>query len=322
MSRIAVIGGSGFIGTELVKLLIESGDEVSIIDIEESAAYPELFVRGDVRDRVSLGQLLKGCDIVYNLAAVHRDDVRPVDLYFDVNVKGAQALVDACADVGLETLIFTSSVAVYAPAPKEIDETGATKPISPYGTSKLAAEEVYRKWQTEADGRHLVVVRPTVVFGEGNRGNVYNLARQIVDSRFLMVGSGKNRKSMAFVTNLAHFLAGIPGREKQGVEVINYADKPDLSMNDLVALMHRTLDRKQPALRLPLVVGLLAGGLVDVVSRTTGRRFPISASRIRKFCSWSVFSSDHRWRSEEGVVPLADAVAQTLKREFGTAAKQ
>lgn len=322
MSKIAVVGGSGFIGTQLVKLLVESGAQVSIIDIVESTAFPDLWVRGDVRDRASLKRHLKGCDVVYNLAAVHRDDVRPVDLYFDVNVNGAQALVDACSDVGLETLIFTSSVAVYAPAPREIDETGATNPASPYGASKLAAEEVYRKWQGDGKDRHLALVRPTVVFGEGNRGNVYNLARQIVDSRFLMVGSGKNRKSMAFVTNLAHFLAGISSREMQGVEVVNYADKPDLSMNDLVALMYETFDRKQPALRLPLVLGLLAGTLVDAISSVSGRQFPISASRVRKFCSWSVFSSHHRWRSEGDVVPLRDAIARTLKQEFGTAIEQ
>ena len=59
--------------------------------------------------------------------------------------------------------------------------------------------------------RSLVVVRPTVVFGEGNRGNVYQLIHQIISGRFVMVGSGKNRKSIAYVGNLSAFLVRVLG---------------------------------------------------------------------------------------------------------------
>ena len=54
--------------------------------------------------------------------------------------------------------------------------------------------------------RSLVIIRPTVIFGEGNRGNVYNLFRQIADRRFLMFGDGENKKSMAYVGNVAEFI--------------------------------------------------------------------------------------------------------------------
>lgn len=87
-SNIAIIGGSGFIGTKLPKRLLESGCAVKIADKVKSLTYPELWIKGDVRDKASLVSALQGCDTIYNLAE-HRDDVTPKSLYWDVNVKGA-----------------------------------------------------------------------------------------------------------------------------------------------------------------------------------------------------------------------------------------
>ena len=78
--------------------------------------------------------------------------------------------------------------------------------------------------------RSLVIVRPTVVFGEGNRGNVYNLLRQIASRRFLMFGDGRNKKSMAYVENVAAFIE-YSLSFKKGVHIYNYIDKPDFDMN-------------------------------------------------------------------------------------------
>ena len=72
----------------------------------------------------------------------------------------------------------------------------------------------------------LVIIRPTVVFGEGNRGNVFNLMNQIAKNRFMMVGSGTNRKSMAYVENVAAFLEYSLSFQS-GLHVHNYVDKPD-----------------------------------------------------------------------------------------------
>lgn len=69
-------------------------------------------------------------------------------------------------------------------------------------------EAGYRAWLTEDPvNRSLVIVRPTVIFGEQNRGDVYNLLRQIATGRFIIFGSGANRKSMASVQSIAEFLA-------------------------------------------------------------------------------------------------------------------
>ena len=96
---IAVIGGSGFIGTRLIDLLLDAGHQVRIIDKNDSVKYPELRKAGDVRDVQSLLDTCAGCDVIFNLAAEHKDDVRPVSLYDDVNVQGARNVCEA-ADKG------------------------------------------------------------------------------------------------------------------------------------------------------------------------------------------------------------------------------
>ena len=107
----------------------------------------------------------------------------------------------------MPALVFTSSVAVYGFAAPDTDEKGPLHPFNDYGRTKMEAEEVYQEWLKGGTGRMLTIVRPTVVFGPRNRGNVYNLLRQMASGRFAMVGSGKNVKSMAFVENVASFLA-------------------------------------------------------------------------------------------------------------------
>ena len=108
---------------------------------------------------------------------------------------------------------------------------------------KLLAEEVHREWQEEEPTRRsLVIVRPTVVFGERNRGNVYELLRQIMTRRFVMVGSGRNRKSMAYVGNVSAFLVHVLGLGA-GTHLFNYVDGPDLSMEELVQTILVALGR-------------------------------------------------------------------------------
>lgn len=79
----------------------------------------------------------------------------------------------------------------------------------------------------------MTIIRPTVVFGEGNRGNVYNLFRQIASGRFVMIGSGNNMKSMAYVENIAARLEHALDQQST-YQVSNYVDKPDFTMNQLV----------------------------------------------------------------------------------------
>ena len=232
---IGIVGGSGFIGTVLARTLSAEGRPVRLIDRAPSRAYPERWRPADVRDLLALSAAVAGCTTLYHLAAEHRDDVRPATRYHDVNVRGAEHLCAAAEAHRIERILFVSSVAVYGAADHELDEAAPLRPYSEYGRSKVAAEQVFCRWAARAPGRSLTIIRPTVVFGPGNRGNVFELIAQIARGRTIVIGDGCNRKSLAYVENLADFLVHAL-RFGPGSHVYNYADKPDPDMNGLVTL--------------------------------------------------------------------------------------
>lgn len=161
-----------------------------------------------------------------------------------------------------------------------------------------------------------MIIRPTVVFGEQNRGNVYNLLRQIASGRFVMVGSGENRKSMAYVENVAAFIEYCISF-KPGVHVYNFADKPDFTMNQLVGSVKRILGQDEKiGFRLPYGVGYAIGKVFDLVAGITGKRLSISSIRVKKFCANSVYNTAIGVTGFLPPVSLAQALEQTIRHEF------
>jgi GlcNAc-P-P-Und epimerase len=315
---IGVIGGSGFIGSASVGALQRAGHEVRIIDRAPSKLWPEAWIDADVRDRGALTRATAGCTTLYNLAAEHRDDVRPACLYHQTNVLGAENTCAAAEARNIARIVFTSTVAVYETSAVEVDEDAPLKPVNAYGRSKLQAEEVYRAWASRAPGRSLTIVRPTVVFGPDNRGNVYTLLSQIARGRTVVVGDGRNRKSMAYVENVAELLVHAL-TFGAGVHLYNYADKPDFDMNALTSLAAATLGNARTwSIRVPYLLGLGVGAVSDLAAHVTGRRFPISAIRVRKYRANTQFSNSRALTT--GFVPrhdLRDALVATIQHEFG-----
>lgn len=318
MEILNIIGGSGFIGTRLVHRLIGNQlREVKIIDKAPSKVFASLAKLCDVRSIEQLHASISEGSIIINLAAEHRDDVRPLSLYDEVNVAGAKNICTIAKKKNVQKIIFTSTVAVYGFAPIGTDESGEIAPFNDYGRTKYEAEQVFKAWQAEAPlERVLVIIRPTVVFGEQNRGNVYNLLRQIASGRFIMIGCGKNRKSMAYVENVAAFIE-YSMSFRPGIHIYNFIDKPDLTMNSLVANVNKLLGRSvEIKFRIPSFLGLLIGSCFDLVAKFTGKKFSISAIRVRKFCANSVYESTIGSTGFTPPVPLMEAIEKTVRFEF------
>ncbi|MDB2690599.1 NAD(P)-dependent oxidoreductase [Planktomarina temperata] len=315
MAKVSIIGGAGFVGTYLCKQLIAKGWDFEIIDIKASNSFPERTKIGDIRNLQSLREKISG-DFVVNLAAIHRDDVQDLSQYHETNVLGSRNITKVCTEKGIKNILFTSSVAVYGYADPDTDEEGKIEPFNEYGRTKFEAEEVFRKWQKEGD-YSLTIVRPTVIFGEGNRGNVFNLFNQIESGKFFMIGSGENKKSMAYVQNVAAFLETCLGSKKKYL-LSNYVDAPDLTMNELVSLVRFKLKGKyNVGLRIPYMLGLFIGYACDTCSKILNVQLSISALRIKKFTSSTQFKSAQC--DLEGFAPpfsLVDAIEQTLHSEF------
>jgi GlcNAc-P-P-Und epimerase len=320
MKRAAVIGGSGFIGTRLRQLLRREGWSCTVVDIRKPLTEEDPFLEADVRDIPGLAAAIGRIrpDTIVNLAAEHRDDVSPKEKYYTVNVDGARNTCAAAAACGAGRIVFTSSVAVYGLAGRNADESSPCRPFNEYGRTKMLAEDEYRKWQEERPiERSLTIIRPTVVFGERNRGNVYNLLNQIARGTFFFVGDGRNRKSMSYVENVAGFIH-FGMSLGPGSQLFNYVDKPDMDMNGLVSAVETILGRGRRTMpRIPYPLGIMGGMAFDAVAWATGRKFAISAVRVRKFCAETSFASARLGGTGfVPPVPLPDALERTIRFEF------
>ncbi|CNC18765.1 NAD-dependent epimerase/dehydratase [Yersinia intermedia] len=314
--KVAIVGGSGFIGTNLADLFIDRGVNFTILDKAKSEKYAEKWMYCDVTDYASLIESLAEHDIIINLAAEHKDNVRPISLYYQVNVEGAKNICKAADELNIKNIVFTSSVAVYGFVEKDTDESGVFSPFNHYGKSKLEAEKIYDAWFTSSSDKKLVTIRPTVVFGAGNRGNVYNLFRQIASGKFLMIGSGENEKSMAYVENIAAFLA-LTLSFPAGYHLINYVDKPDFTMNELSTVIYTCLGKQNKVIKVPYIIGICAGYAFDLFSKVSGKELPVSSIRIKKFCAKTQFSSSNIGKYKfSAPYSLRDAVVKTITQEF------
>lgn len=314
--KINIIGGSGFIGSRLCQRLKDAGERFYVIDKALSNIFPENTKIADVRSITDLSNSINDGSIVINLAAEHKDNVRPASLYDEVNVEGAKNICDVARVKDIQSIIFTSSVSVYGHNLSAVDENGEINPNNDYGRTKFLAEEIFRSWQMEDPlNRKLVIIRPTVVFGEKNRGNVYNLFKQIHSKLFLMIGNGKNKKSMAYVENLAAFIQHSLSF-RSGIHIYNYVDKPDLDMNQLISLVYKALDRKERFIRIPYIAAIMIGKIFDFISLITTRDLGISSVRIEKFSTESLFETSLEETGFVSPVDFHDALKRTIKFEF------
>ena len=306
---ITLIGGAGFVGSRLELALSNS----HILDKRlDGNRFTDITSPQTIRSKFNLS------DSVVLLAAEHRDDVYPVSKYYNTNVQGTQNVLDEMDRVGCKHLIFTSSVAVYGLNKVNPDENHPVDPFNHYGKSKWEAEKVIKDWyDKDPEGKSVTIIRPTVIFGEKNRGNVYNLLKQIASGKFLMIGKGQNRKSMAYVGNVVAFIKHRLELAEEGYHVFNYIDKPDLTMTSLLGVIEKSLNKKIPSIRIPVWLGYLGGLGFDVLAFVIRKKLFISLVRVKKFVATTQFDATKVHSSGfKAPFTLEEGLDRTLNYEF------
>lgn len=318
--KITFIGGSGFVGTRLIELLKEDStnySKIKNIDLLQSHFHPEVTEIGDVRDQACMNEKLQDTDCVVLLAAQHRDDVHPTSLYYETNVGGMEKTLKAMEKNGVKRIVFYSSVAVYGLNKKNPNEEHPADPFNHYGKSKWQAEVVLQEWYKTHPDWNINIIRPTVIFGERNRGNVYNLLKQIASGKFLMVGNGNNKKSMAYVGNIVAFTKFLMENKTTGYNVYNYIDKPDFNMNELVGHVSKVLNKHIPTTHFPYWLGMLGGYGFDLLAKITGKKLTVSSVRVKKFCATTEFDATKvKETGFKAPYTLGEGLARTLEFEF------
>ena len=311
---ILVIGGSGFVGSNLISEL--DIRNVKNLDKNNSPFFDKITTIGNILNKQDL-ILDNSVETVVLLAAEHRDDVSPTSLYYDVNIEGTKNVLEAMDKAGVKNLIFTSSVAIYGLNKLKPDENHSEDPFNHYGKSKWQAEKVIKEWYKKApDGISVTIIRPTVIFGERNRGNVFNLLKQIYSGKFLMVGNGNNKKSMAYVGNVTALIKHLIEKSEVGYHVFNYADKPDFSMTELVSVIEDKMNISITKLKIPYWIGMLGGYGFDILSLVLRKKLSISSVRVNKFCATTQFDASKVHSSFNAPYSLEEGLNATLEHEF------
>ena len=313
--KTVIIGGSGFVGSRLISEILEKN--VLNIDKRTSLNFNDISILGDITDMKKFS-LPSDTDCVVLLAAEHKDNVSPTSLYYDVNENGTKNVLKHMDLIGCKKLIFTSSVAVYGLNKENPNEEHEIDPFNHYGKSKWKAEKVIKEWfERNSVGKSITILRPTVIFGEKNRGNVFNLLKSIAKGKFLMIGKGNNMKSMAYVGNVVSFIKNQIDNSKEGMIIYNYVDKPDISMSNLVKIVENNLTIKVPSIKIPVFLGYIFGLLADGFSVITKRKLNISLIRIKKFIATTQFDASKVHSSGwKAPFSLEEGLSRTLNYEF------
>jgi len=324
MNTVVLFGGTGFIGTHLAQhlLQIDAGVTVVLVDISQPrhASYTHIldaalnsgraiYRKHDVRMPIPSDLLPDSVDLVFNLAAVHREPGHERNEYFDTNLPGAENICAWAAATGGGTVVFTSSISPYGPSEEKKTEASHPAPATAYGESKLAAEKIHLAWQAAQPERRLLILRPGVVFGPGEGGNVTRLVRSVVKGYFAYLGNRRTIKAAGYVKELCRVaMFGLKELSTSGAGslLLNFTMDPPPTMEQMVEAAVATIGKKRRPLSLPAWMMLAASYPMSVAESVTGVTFPINRVRVRK-----LIRSNNVW--PEGLRSLGYQYQYTLQ---------
>jgi GlcNAc-P-P-Und epimerase len=323
-----IFGGTGFIGSHFALLLIKANlaSHVILADLlpfrSEFANHlhdPRISVcKIDVRDNYKTWLLPTfGIDLIVNLAAVHREPGHQPNEYYETNLPGAENVCAYAEHVGCLQIIFTSSIAPYGPTETVKTESSIPTPVTAYGGSKLVAERIHLTWQRAGAGRRLVIVRPGVVFGPGERGNVTRLVQATIRGYFLYMGNRQTRKAAGYVKELVLSMLWVLDRLPQsgGFLLYNFSMQEPPSVQDFVQTTLAVANQKRFVASLPYRTVLILAYILDSTAKLFRFNHPFSPVRIRKLVrsnniqpqllvelsypfQYTLFSAMHDWMKD------------------------
>ncbi|WP_373046281.1 NAD-dependent epimerase/dehydratase family protein [Vulgatibacter sp.] len=322
--KVLLTGGTGFVGPVVAKSLAARGHEIrALVRRTSNKAGLEAvggveFAYGDVCDADSLPAALEGVDAVMHVAAVTKGLTR--DDYFRVNHFGTRQLAEAAVAAGVPRFVHCSTLAVAGPMPhgRPSLEEDECKPVSLYGTSKLAGEEAVRR---HADKLHLTIVRPPIVYGPRDRDffEVFKMGALGVGLKIGLVGS--KRYSIIHVDDLGEVLAVAleKGRRVAGLQggegVYHVSDGGLYTWEELIRQAGAALGRKNTVvLPVPESLSWPAGLWGSLAGRLSGKPQIVNLDKVRESAGPGWACSIDRARSELGWepgVPLEKGLAET-----------
>ncbi|WP_458372997.1 NAD-dependent epimerase/dehydratase family protein [Pseudomonas laurylsulfatiphila] len=300
MNCAVIFGGSGFIGTFFANYLIESKtvDKVYLFDKEQVDQKPFPYRKRLITEQPQIeeiiGDVRKPIDwipaesiyLTANFAAVHREPGHEDFEYYETNLLGAEHVCAWAAKVTCSNMIFTSSISPYGPSEQVKDERSLPTPTTAYGSSKLVAEKIHQNWLTaDQHKRHLVIVRPGVVFGANEGGNVSRLIKSVLNRYFFYTGNRTTRKAGTYVKELCNaMLWALDQQHKKNIHfsLFNMTMNPGPSIEEYVRSICFVANVRRRVPSVPFKLLLAVTHCIDTIARPLGIKHPFSPVRVQK----------------------------------------
>jgi nucleoside-diphosphate-sugar epimerase len=297
---VILFGGTGFIGTHLTQHLLRENltGKIVLVDLQppRDEVYTALlqkglrsgqveFIEWDVRKPIPDSLLPVSPEIIFNLAAVHKEPGHEPNEYFETNLSGAENVCAYASAVQCQRIVFTSSISPYGSSEEIKDESSLPAPETPYGSSKLIAETIHLAWQAAGTGRKLLTIRPGVVFGPGEGGNVTRLIRSVVKGYFVYVGNRRTMKAGGYVKELCFVVQfGLEHQDRNGesMTLLNFSMDPPPTLEEYVEAIGKVAGSRRAPLAVPRFLLLGASYLIDGVARVARIKQPVSPIRVHK----------------------------------------
>ena len=245
-----------------------------------------IFVHGDVRNEIDIHSLPVDIDLIVNFAAIHREPGHENYEYFKTNLLGAENVCKFAEKVGCQNIIFTSSISPYGVSESVKDESTIPNPVTAYGSSKLVAEKIHQIWQAkDVNNRRLVIVRPGVVFGPGEGGNVSRLIKAVIHRYFFFMGNKSTRKAGIYVKELCNAMWWVLHEQKKNGETVslfNMSMNPGPSIGEYVQAVCKAQGVKRYVPTVPYEILIAVAYVIDALARPFGIKHPFSPVRIQK----------------------------------------
>lgn len=321
MPKTLVTGAAGFIGSSVVRKLLERGREVRCLikpgentrnldglDVERMA--------GDVTDRASCGRALEGCDTLYHLAAIYALWLPDNKLMYDVNVEGTKNMLWAAYKAGVKRVVYTSSIAAVG-----LREDGSPSDETvEFNTWDFANAYVRSKWLSERDalrfaqeGLPLVVVNPAFPFGERDIGPTPtgSFVLQVLQKKAPGYPDGGFCAVDVEDVAAAHLLA----EEKGRVGERYIAGAHNITWKDFFELVSEVSGIKVPRRRIPgwFSLGMSLG--MELVADHVTHKKPLLTYRSVKYGQHNLYFDTRKARTELGmpVTPLRDTLERSVR---------
>lgn len=314
-----ITGGTGFIGSHLAEELADRGRSVRCL-VKESDNLEHLrglgaeFAFGDLSDKNSLKESVKGADVVYHLAAIARPMAIPDKVYFEVNAEGTRNLLEACVGENVKKFIHMSSISAVGPSRegRPVSETASPDPIDVYGKSKLEAEKIafefIRKYNLP-----VVLLRPPVVFGPRD----FEVLKffKIIKRRFFPVReNSQGRFEFCYVKNLIQ--ACLLAEEKGQIgEIYHVSNERPYTLKEIKEEITKALGVKPLRIFLPDWLLKIAGWKMEILGALFHFRPPFSENTVVWMTSDFWVSDISKAKEKLGYRPsysLKDGIEETV----------